>query len=236
MLLKKSSNNTKKKLILHIGMHKTGSTAIQASLHASRKHLLGHGINYLDKVRMNHSTTFVSLFGDDPHKYHINVQSGINTPERAEKHNRSLRKIVSGEFADNECEKFVVSGEGLSILSLEGVKKLKNYIGNYFSDVRVVFYARRPLEFYKSMCQQYIVGGRTLEQLKSNPPLPEYRFRLEKYLTTFGEDSVTVRLFDRDQLFNGDVVSDFLKILGLDSGSIEKIKKVQTNELSLIHI
>src|SRR5690625_4150550 len=143
-----------KKLVLHIGMHKTGSTAIQASMSSSHEYLLSNGINYLSCIRMNHSTTFVSLFGDEPHRYHVNVQNGVNTPKKAAALNKKLKKQILYKIKNNKSEVFVISGEGLSILSEAGVKRLYSFLLPYFDDIEVVCYIRRPLEFYKSMCQQ----------------------------------------------------------------------------------
>ena len=40
----------------------------------------------------NHSGILFSLFGPDPHTYHINVRAGINTKAKVTIHNHRLRK------------------------------------------------------------------------------------------------------------------------------------------------
>jgi hypothetical protein len=60
-------------LILHIGMHKTGSSSIQQILFENREVLLKHDCYYPESILMNHSHSLYTLFSSHAEKYHINV-------------------------------------------------------------------------------------------------------------------------------------------------------------------
>jgi hypothetical protein len=60
-----------KKIFVHIGVHKTGSTSIQQMLGRNREILIKHGFLYpVFKARsaniFNHSVPFVSMFKKNP--------------------------------------------------------------------------------------------------------------------------------------------------------------------------
>lgn len=203
-----------KKLLLHIGMHKTGSSSLQTSFFSSRETLLNAGITYLD-IEDNHSAAFYSLFCDAPEKYHINRRRGIHTLEQTAAHNRSLRKMLSEKLAAIDTDLTIISGEDLSLLPKPKVGELQQFLMSFFDDVRVIGYARPPVSFVNSMAQQSIRGGATMEHLSANPPAPNYQWRFQKFLDAFGADKVTLRQFSRETLKNGCIVTDFVNATGL---------------------
>ena len=50
------------RVILHVGMHKTGSSSIQRHLHGTE---LGHGVSFARWSEPNHSTLVWLLFQDE---------------------------------------------------------------------------------------------------------------------------------------------------------------------------
>lgn len=210
-----------KTLILHIGMHKTGTTGIQTYMRNHETELASLGINYLAGIHNNHGTSFISLFGDKPpHKYFVNVAHGINTPKKATAHNSELKKRIVCELRNNVCPTVVISGEGLSMLSSTSVQDVHEFISPYFDKIKVICYVRDPIGFYHSMSRQYILGGRTKQALSKNPPKPGYRHRIEKFVEIFGANNVTVKKYDNASLTGGDAVIDFLTFIGMGSDSI----------------
>ena len=80
-----------KTLFLHIGMHKTGTSAIQHALFDQRKALKKHAINYVALAR-NHSIPLYSLFADHSEGYPIHLIAG-RTPAEVRTLNNVNKKI-----------------------------------------------------------------------------------------------------------------------------------------------
>lgn len=218
-----------KLLYLHIGMHKTGSTSIQNSLFNSRELLLENDINYLSGVGENHSTSLFSIFTNHPEKYHVNIHEGISTHEKAKIHNKELINKIIYEFEHNRSKIFIISGEDLTYLNDFEVKELYEFLKNYFETIEVIAYVREPISFIDSETQQRILGGLTFEELVYKPAFPHYRYRFEKYIKYFGENHVKLYLFDKKNLYNQDIVYDFLYRINAEKEVLEKINSVNIN-------
>ncbi len=218
-----------KKLLLHIGMHKTGSSSLQATFFGSSDTLLNAGITYLD-IEDNHSAAFYSLFCEAPEAYHVNQRRGINSKERAAAHNHTLRKVLSEKLATVDTDLTIISGEDLSLLPKQKVPELHQFLTSFFDDIRVIGYARPPVSFVNSLAQQSIRGGATMEQLSANPPAPTYQWRFQKFLDAFGEDKVTLRHFSRAALASNCIVADFLHAAALPPHLHDSLKISRRND------
>ena len=73
-------------LYLHVGMHKTGTTAIQAAMYASRRQLARRGI-YYPGFEQNHSVAIGSLFSEEPEKIIQNMRRGRTSREQVAEYN-----------------------------------------------------------------------------------------------------------------------------------------------------
>src|SRR3989304_5866607 len=84
--------NEVSEIILHVGLHKTGTSSIQETLflNENNKILKNHGFLYPKNWVPNHSIPVYSAFCDNPEKYHANIKLGYNLSEIEE-------KIKSGE-------------------------------------------------------------------------------------------------------------------------------------------
>ncbi len=65
-----------RQLFLHVGMHKTGTSSIQETLHANRPILAEAGYAYMDDV-VNHSRIVPSAFAAQPEQLAANRRAGI---------------------------------------------------------------------------------------------------------------------------------------------------------------
>lgn len=211
---------TRPVLYLHIGMHKTGTTAIQTAMYASGKQLARRRICY-PRFEPNHSLAIRSLFSVQPDKIILHMRRGRTSPEQVTEFNadvaRRLRRICSGE----SWKKVLISGESMSTLGTRGVGKMKQFFDELVKDYRIIFYIRPPASYINSDAQERVKGGSTLERLTTNPPLPRYRKRLEPFLELFGRDSLDLRLYQREALADG-LLQDFCGALD-EPGLLEEI-------------
>lgn len=198
---------------LHAGLHKTGTTLIQNTLYANLAALRAAGVNYLD-IEANHSPVLYSLFSARAGSYHMNRRLGITPGESLERHNAALRAALETRLAASECDRFVLSGEDVSVLTEEELGRLKTFLQPYAGRIKVILYLRHPIPWIASEAQERLKSGHRLETLRKSPPPAEYRGRLEKFIRVFGRDWVDFRLYRRDTEPNWDVLDDFLGAIG----------------------
>lgn len=218
---------------IHIGINKTGSTSIQNTLFANRKVLLNSDINYL-ALGENHSIVFRTLFNDAPENFYANRRKNLLTREMALDHNRILKSKLIKELENNSSSDMVISGEGLSNIKHSHVKEIKAFLSHYFDKFVIYAYVRHPYSFLSSAAQQRLKLGKTLEYLQANPPVPEYRLRLLKYIEEYGKENVRLREFTPSAFLDNDVVLDFLNWCFPNRNFLSHIKLIRANE-SLSH-
>lgn len=194
------------KVFLHIGMHKTGSTAIQsafAGYETSRT-------RYADLGYENHSIPFYTAYSGQHQNYHIWRAAGLR-PEEIEAQKDICRARIEAAVAGAGKRNLIFSGEDISLLPRAGVEELHALFARYDCDVQVIIYVREPVSFVVSAIQQVIKDG----VFHAGIPTPMYRDRLEKFIDLFGAGRITVRVFDRDLLFGNDIITDFAKQIGV---------------------
>lgn len=208
-----------KQLILHIGMHKTGTTALQETLHAARRDLVSHGINYLD-MGANHSQPLFSIFGEKLTAYRANLKAGLDTKEAIASYASDAKARLQRLLSENTAPVTIISAEDLSLLRRPAVPKLRDFLSPYFDSILVVAYVRRPVSFINSLAVQAVKGGATLKALHENPPSPDYQWRFNKFLQAFGEQQMRLRLYDPATLKAGSVVTDFFELASLPHSAL----------------
>ena len=213
---------------LHIGMHKTGTTSIQATLFKNRERLLAHDINYLS-INQNHSESIYPLVCERPHLYHVNKLVGIDTEEKAAQRNASIDSALKSALESNTCSRFVISGEDLFQLEPGGIERLKQKLEPYAAGYRVVVYVREPYGYITSAFQQRLRAGATYEELIERSPLPRYR-RIQHFIDAFGRDRVDIRVFEQPRFVAGDLIADFLAAIGSDPDIAKDLDIVRANE------
>lgn len=195
----------RKYCIVHVGMHKTGSTSIQEKLYRNKN----KNFSYFDLGRKNHSIPIFSLFTDVPENYHVHLSMGL-TKRHIYRYNIEVDEMFREHIQKNPLyETFVISGEDICVLSENALKDFKNYLHMFFEEVKIVAYVRSPISYMNSAFQQVVKEGRMKFSVESI--YPKYRFKIEKFDTVFGKENVSLNLFSRDALIDGDVTVDFLE-------------------------
>ncbi len=220
--------------IVHIGMHKTGSSTIQHNLYTKE----GKNFCYIDLGEKNQSFPIGSFFVHDPVRYHRDkVRRGMNREEIAIyniKFDENFKKAVSSE----EHDTFVLSAESISGMSKGSLTKMKAYLLRYFEEIKIVAYVRPPLSYVNSMFQQQIKSGR-MKTFSIQNSAPRYRDKFEKFDKVFGAENVSLHLFDRTKLVGGDVFLDFIERNSLEVSTdrvIEANSSLSLEALSLLYV
>lgn len=189
-----------KKAILHIGMHKTGSTAIQSAY----KTYNDGKVSYANLGFENHSIPLYTIFSGQEHAYHIWKMAQLTAAEIDARKSQFITTL-QGVLAAPPTETLLFSGEDLSDLPSSGVKDLAALLDEFGYAVKVIAYVRSPLSFIVSYYQEFIKSGRNLVV----PNAPNFQARIENYITAFGRENVEIREFSKAKLLGGDILEDF---------------------------
>ncbi|PQA88545.1 hypothetical protein [Hyphococcus luteus] len=215
--------------ILHIGVHKTGSSSWQV-LTVEQRDLLAeqYGI-YCSSKWPNYTPPLRSLFQSHPEKYLGNIIRGANTPELAKKQNESYLADLWQDLEAAQGMHFMISAEGLSALRADEVKKFKELLNRQYSKYLVIAYLRHPLDWASSGAQQSLTGGKTLQDIHNAPPLVSYEKRIAPWLETFGHDALILRDFGLAAKERGSIVGDICRLLNIDE-EIYAFQQKKSNE------
>lgn len=219
------TKKTGKTLFLHIGLQKTGTTSIQTFLTQNRSQLGEYGFVYPDPA--------VSRFGMD-NMNHGHLSMSLSGYWRETGYQLSQEEAW-GELANLYYESngnLLVSHEGLSTPQIIPYipfirKKLKGI------SVKVVIYLRTQDVFVQSVYKERLKSDETREFQQAfehgdYPRLLDFYSILCHWRKCVGINNVIVRPFERGQLFNGNVVEDFLQVVG--AGEIRGLKRISRNE------
>jgi len=197
----------KKQIWLHVGMHKTGSSSIQASFGGYSDGT----VRYASFGAANHSGIMQLMFGARSEDDAKLQRKGWVGAESDKMKARALARLQS-EIETPEPQ-LVISGEGLTRLTESEVAGMAKVLRAGAEKVTVLAYVRDPIGFMPSAFQQRVKGGAHTFQF----PAANYRQRFESYLTVFGRENVAFRAFDR---IGPSVVADFCEWVGIEAGKV----------------
>jgi hypothetical protein len=207
---------------IHIGLAKTGTTAIQTVLATARRDLADRGL----------------LF---PYAGTVNNKGGHHCLAWALGGNAHLSALCEGdplgelskEIREAVQETVIVSAEDLSGISYKAtaIQTLLAALGA--TEVRVVVYVREQVEWFNSF---YVEVLKDLAETRSVGEftaslLREPRYHYSNWLSLWRELSagLIVRPFVRKSLINGDVVDDFLSTIGVEPEARPKTPPLEPN-------
>jgi hypothetical protein len=194
------------RVVLHIGMPKSGTTAIQNTLFANRKMLKSDGVLYpagggLPK-KHNILVRGVARYEKLPRLFR---QVYRTKPERMLPDFEGVVSASASAARDPRVHTVILSSEMLfRYLSQAQAEILNRSLRSFADRIDVVAYIRHPAAYYVSMVQQTIKASALIQA----PVSVNYRAALESYATI--ADSLTVTPYDRPALRGGDITRDLL--------------------------
>jgi len=212
--------------IVHIGMPKTGSSALQESFFNNLK---DERVSYGNLPEANQSGRLYGLFVDKPQEYHYFTKKNWNNKEIEKFRNENIKLLVDG-FVNHETPIELLSAEDLFHLGSQGsIEALKNFLEPYFKKIIVVAYVRPIKSFMESAFQQ-LVKNHYLGNFDFNRIYHRYK-NFQAYDEVFGEKNVLLWKFDPINFPDGDIVLDFSEKLQLKPTKAKK--KIVNKSLSL---
>lgn len=189
---------------LHLGLTKTGSTAIQSSFHGYEDDRL----IYAPAPRANHTVFALARFSENPRS--VNRFARLEPSEselraKVGKLSDTFERIISGE------KDVVLSGEGIpNHLKPRELKAMLAYLQGRFDTVIPIFYLRPFASLASSRFQQSVKTGNGAFHLSP----PRMRAKIEPVIQQAGRDAVRFVRYDRAGFDGGNVVADFAARVG----------------------
>ena len=215
------------RVLLHIGMTKAGSSALQAGLFAVRRELPGCGVLYPDGGRVRNSQILLlqgllpaerlprglqRLYGGDIGGLERDMHAWMAGVETAIDATRPHTLILSEEFLF-----YVVDESALT--------ELRRRMLSLGHTVEVVVYVRRPSEHYLSSVQQLLKASHRIP----GPNPVAYRPTIEGYANHVA-DRMHVVEYDRSDWPDGDILRHFLTAFVPDANACASVPLEDVNE------
>lgn len=212
-----------RRLFLHIGAHKTGTTALQQNLHQNRVLLGVCGVSYVSSPTAGHLHPYLGPVANGrllPDGFMVLDPDGL---------------VSRMQMADRDL--VVASSENFSFFFHKApVEALEQLLRPLFDEITIVSYLRRQDRHAVSHHQEGAKPHRQAEgDLWGHAPtaLPEpspqqdlyldYDRRLGLWADVFGAENILLRVYDRGQLKAGDIFADFLSVIGLNISGLPSV-------------
>ena len=185
-----------KQLILHVGFHKSGTTALQESFFAQRKDLESQGVSYPTEGKKAHHRAVWALAGK---RWGWKERGGETTPFK-------VWSKTAGNINRSNREKVVLSSEFFSELSTDKIRQIQKDIKG--RDVKVLFTLRPLVKLFGSSYQQYLKYG-TKE---------DYSTWLHSVLDQPGKSKINPTFWKRHM--HGEVIARWVEVFGSENVSV----------------
>jgi len=194
-------------IILHIGMGKSGSTALQKGLLTNERALSAQGLIYSRGEEPNYKASALvagikdwrNLPRQMQHMYRKNPEAAVVDYER-------WLSDLRNRIITTKPRKVIISDENLfGLTSPASLDRLQRTLEILCGAVTIVSYLRRPSAFYFSSLQQHIRTSATLPQVQQ----PPYKKVLERYKARI-PGTMKVFAYDRSNWPDRDILRHFI--------------------------
>ena len=154
------------RIVLHAGLHKTGTTSIQETCFRHRDLLQQHGIvypvfHYRERQVINHSDPLAALVSSQPKAY------GMFRRQRAEDDPSGLRKAFTEQLQalleSPQAQTLLLSAEMVADFTAEDLHTLHTTLQAHSEELQLVAYLRSPASSMAGILQQRALAGSSPE-------------------------------------------------------------------------
>jgi hypothetical protein len=243
--------------ILHIGGEKTGTTTLQRYLFQNREELAKRGVftpmSLLPPHEMrilNHLLLTTSSL--DFANTHDSLRVGLSllTEEDNLRHRAEVIRALVTEVQTSRsgASSMIVSNEhAFSRLRTHSeIFDLRDLLLQVTDDIKIIVYIRAQHELALSLYSTALRNGwhkfspfdlvDDVGEADSFVDRLFFDFRklLEPWIDVFGLDSIEIRLFEREELFDGDIIQDFFRSQNINNSGFEPVEGIENRSLSLL--
>lgn len=191
------------KVYIHAGLDKSGSSAIQSSLGLNQRWLKDRGYCFPTAGRL-FGGTHEGLFKGDDAACWEQLRDELNEADHA------------------GMKAAVLSFEGIHFIEERRLFRFKQYLRSF--DLALIIYLRDQAEIIQSGFFQQVKQSRMNLAIQSFrlvnahllPDTRNYENLLEKLRRVFGLNALDVRIYDREEFVDHNIVTDFFNALSLN--------------------
>jgi len=210
---------------LHIGLGKTGSTAIQAQLLSLADRLeRDHDLHFPvmaddgDPFRGNHSTYLEAMFVDGRVMSRLGGPAGDRSPQQIAERAEQVKSQFEAGFAASRAGRLLISAEAIGHFPKRSLQPLSQWLSEHVERVEIVACLRHPLAALSSEIQQRLKSGEVLEHLYEHPPFYAFQDLFDRIGAAFPASGLSLYDFSAATAGAGGVVGTFFRKIGLDAG------------------
>lgn len=228
---------------VHIGTEKTGTTSIQEFLMSNREIFLKKDILYSYAIGNNGSQwdfTFLAYSGIKRDLYCLSRK--IDTMCKFLQHKNRIISDLKVEIQKTKCKNILISSEHLSS-RLQDTKEIREVLNILYSlgfkNIKIIIYLREQSSEVVSAFSTAIKSGSDISSIQRNPDKyirGKYNLLLLKWIEVFGKENIIVKLFDKNEFYQGDLLKDFIYSIGLEWDDKFIIPPKQNETLDLMGI
>ena len=219
-----------KECIIHIGTEKTGTTTLQLFFQKNRINLAKNGILF-PKTLGEPNHTYLSAYARDVHEIGgLRIRLGLTSEKLVYDFRNKLEMAFRQEIENSNLSKLLISNEHLhsGLQSVEEVQRVKNFLDEFVDTYKIVVYIRPQHEMavshFSTRCKNLATDKTFFEQKFIDNLYYNFEELLNRWETVFGFDNITVKIFSKDELLDGDIKKDFCSIFGWDWNEFENIE------------
>ncbi len=228
-----------RRVFLHIGLGKTGSTSLQLQLLRSARKLESKcAVHYpcrfphVSDFRGNHSPLLRGLFSADVPAQRLYATLGVRGEQAFEAFNANTLACFERGFAATHADTLLLSAEGIGHFNNKALADLARWLRSLAPQVQLAACIRHPLDALSSEIQQRLTLGAVLEDLYAQPPVYPLRRLFERLEQEFGEDSLLLYDFAAAAADPHGMAGALLRRLGMDPAVAGKPPAVANTSMS----
>lgn len=228
------SASGRREVVLHIGTHKTGTTAFQRYCLENRAWLAGQGVDlfvHASGAPQAHELPLLALRDD------LTIPLRVRNPDwTLDEAKGEMRRTVADALGQDGGARLLFSHEALSFARTDAeIDTLRALLGAVV--VRVVVMLRRPDDYLASWKKQLERMGfsstssyrTSFQYTEPDSWLVDFERLLAVYRDGFGADQVTVLDYDAAVEADASVVPVLLETCGVDRSSLAEGWQTQRN-------
>jgi hypothetical protein len=207
-----------RRLWLHLGLPKTGSSFIQTVLHIHRDALLSQGYLYPQTGIFHGAHKLLAVpFLSDERKALADVTPNLDSnPDE-------LFFLLAEEVRQSGATNVVLSSEYFA--EAEDLSGLKQSLGRVGLPVTIIVYLRRQDKWIESGYNQAVKAGLEARKLVLGSQYSErhdFESLLDRWAAVFGPEAIVVRTFEQAVKGHG-VLKSFLQVVGAELPNEEDV-------------
>lgn len=213
-----------KKIFIHIGSGKTGSSSIQTALSS---YFRDKNIDIVYPAIEGTGHQNLEVMFRQNNKLSRGLKSKYSNLQLLEEYKHSFKYKFNTSLKDTNNA--IISSEFLFGFSLREITLFKKHLDDLgFTDYKILAYIRSPESYYLSLIQQKIKASHLIVPPKDFKS--DFAKKIQLWQNVFGKSSLIVREFNKNTLIKNDVVYDFAELISAFFSKLINLESVSTNE------